>query len=265
MNTFQKFFQVNRHFCRKIEKLLPQATPNILSIYNETVSSIINLRQKTVVLDLGCGLSVPYTKYLKNRKGVRIVGVDISRQALNNNRDIDEKLLSNLEKPLPLAINSVDVISCRWTIEHIRNLDTFLNSCNKVIKKEGFFIGLSACRFSPFAIINRTLPKNLSAKILYFLNPNIKDKVGLPSFYKNGNNRTFKDLLNKHEFKIIKVYFGFYQSQYFDFFLPFYLISVFYELIIWKLKIYSFAPYLLFVAAKIDQKINITQAKKNEF
>jgi SAM-dependent methyltransferase len=75
-------------------------------------------------LDLGCGIN--------KIKGT--FGIDISP-----NSDCD--LMWNLNKGLPMIkSNSVKVIYCIHTIEHIKNVEFLLKECYRVLKKGGKLI-----------------------------------------------------------------------------------------------------------------------------
>src|SRR5919198_431727 len=66
-------------------------------------------------LDAGCG----YELSLDFARDVFLVGLDTSAEALEQNPNLDEKVVGDIEKyPLPPA--SFDAVTCWWVLEHVR-------------------------------------------------------------------------------------------------------------------------------------------------
>jgi len=115
--------------------------------------------EKVKILDIGCGgglLSEPM-----KRLGAEVVGIDASDKNINiaklhakkNNLDIEYLCAS----PETIKIDSkFDVILNMEIIEHVENVDFFLNSCSKLLKKNGIMF---------VATLNKTLKSYLFAII----------------------------------------------------------------------------------------------------
>ena len=73
---------------------------------------------------------------------------------------------------------------------------------------------------------------------------------GFPAFYDRCYHSAIVRLLEEHGFEVVEVHAGYYHSRYYGFFIPLYLLSVLYELIISKLDIKDLCGYLLVVARK---------------
>jgi hypothetical protein len=57
-------------------------------------------------------------------------------------------------------------------------------------------------------------------------------------------------LLEKHDFKVMKIHLSYYQSRYFTFFFPLFIVSAFYEVLLYALGAKKLCAFLLVVARK---------------
>ncbi len=115
--------------------------------------------EKLKILDIGCGgglLSEPM-----RRLGAQVYGIDASEKNINvakihakkNNLNINYKCISpeNLDTK-----NKFDVILNMEIVEHVEDIDFFLKSCSKLLKKNGIMF---------VATLNKTLKSYLFAII----------------------------------------------------------------------------------------------------
>ena len=72
------------------------------------------LRSGQVVLDVGCGPSLPYSK----PPGVMVVGLEPSFESIRVNRDVDLRV-NGTATTIPMGDSSVDVIVCFYSIHHM--------------------------------------------------------------------------------------------------------------------------------------------------
>lgn len=110
----------------------------------KSLDFIINHQKAKKILDIGCGDGLfmnVIRDSLKDRKGVSIWGVDYSEYKLAKARKQGHKVKQcDLEKGLPFADNSFDVVYAAELIEHLYNPDFLLEECNRVLKKGGIVI-----------------------------------------------------------------------------------------------------------------------------
>lgn len=245
-----KFFDANRKLCHRLESYLPQAKPSILLVYEETVAKYMNTKPHQLIADVGGGNSCPFAKYKNSKLNTKIIAIDKSRETTKYNHDVDEKKVADITRSLPFAKNGVDIITSRWVLEHLEDTEKFIFLSQKYLKRGGFMIHLFACRFAPFSLLNQILPQGTSSKLLYFFNPKIKDTVGMPSFYHKCYYSAIRSIFEKYGLQIVEIKFSFYQSQYYDFFLPLFLISSFYEILIQTVGAKNMCAYILVIARK---------------
>jgi len=113
--------------------------------------------KKLKILDIGCGgglISEPMT-----RLGAKVTGIDASNKnikiakvhAIKNNLDIT--YLNCSPEKLGLQ-NEFDIVLNLEVVEHVENLDLYLESCFKLLKKKGVMFT---------ATLNRTLTSYMKA------------------------------------------------------------------------------------------------------
>jgi len=245
-----RFFAINRNLCNKLEWYLPQARTKIFYLYEKIIAEYMNSKPNQVIIDVGGGGKCHFAKYKDPNADIKIISVDVSYEEMKNNRDVDEKIVANIMNGLPFEDKEVDLVVSRSVLEHLENLENFITNSKRILKKGGYFIHLFPSKFSPFALVNQMLPKDLSRKLLYFLIPESRGISGFPAFYDKCYYSAIKLLLGKHGFEIIDIHFSYYQSRYFIFFLPLFLISALYEILLRTIKIKNLCAYILVVARK---------------
>jgi ubiquinone/menaquinone biosynthesis C-methylase UbiE len=248
--VLNRFFATNQDLCSRVEHYLPQAKMNIFKLYETVVAEYMNSRQNQIVVDIGGGKSCPFAKYREPNVKARIIAVDVSEEELKNNRDVDEKRVADVRQGLPFEYEEVDLIVSRSVLEHLESLDEFVADSNRVLKKGGYYIHLFPSKFAPFALINQILPKKLSRKLLYSILPESKGICGYPAYYNDCYYSAIKRLLERHRFEVVKMRLSYYQSQYFSFFIPLFLVSALYEALLQALEVKNLCAYILVVARK---------------
>ena len=147
-------------------KPLHKFNPIRISYIKDNIISSFQLKnkgnkplEKVKILDIGCGgglLSEPMS-----RMGAEVVGIDASEKNINvaklhakkNGLDINYLCAS----PESLSFdNKFDVILNMEIVEHVEDVDLFLKSCSKLLKKNGIMF---------IATINKTLKSYLFAII----------------------------------------------------------------------------------------------------
>lgn len=113
-----------------------------------------NFVRNKVVLDVACGTG--YGSIFLVEKGAEtVIGGDMNRDAIeyakvhHNKERLDFVCLDATN--LPFSEGIFDVIISFETIEHIKEYKKFLSACNRVLKRDGFFVCSTPNRmiFSP--------------------------------------------------------------------------------------------------------------------
>jgi SAM-dependent methyltransferase len=248
---FSKFFALNKRLSNSIKRYLPQARADRpATVYEKTVAQYMNSRRNQVVVDVGSGKQCHFAKYRDPAMGTRIIGVDVSEEEMAGNQDVDEKRVANITKSMPFECNQIDVIAGRFVLEHLKDVENFVSLCSQVLKQDGYFILLFPSKFAPFALINQALPTNVSQRLLYFIRPETRGGCGFTAYYNKCYYSAIKRLLGQHGFELVNIRYNYYQSNYFSFFVPLFLISSLYEILLQMCGAKNLCPYLLVVAQK---------------
>tara|TARA_Y100000816_G_C26105306_1_gene587120 strand:- start:1854 stop:2582 length:729 start_codon:yes stop_codon:yes gene_type:complete len=146
-------------------KPLHKFNPIRISYIKENIISTLKLHQKKKplenikILDIGCGgglLSEPMS-----RLGAKVVGIDASSKNINvakmHAKKNDLKIDYFCASPETFKTNEkFDVILNMEIVEHVENVNFFIESCSKLIKKKGIMF---------IATLNKTLKSYLFAII----------------------------------------------------------------------------------------------------
>jgi len=140
------------------ERVIPGKTPNVL--YQEHISRYTFASQFTnnkTVLDVACGTGYGDWQMLKKGNAKKIMGIDISKEAINYaiDRYKDEKIsfVRADAVDLPVSDGYFDVVVSFETIEHLEEPRRFLSECKRVLKNGGLFICSSPNKkiYSPYS------------------------------------------------------------------------------------------------------------------
>lgn len=250
--TVANFFAANERLARKIEPHLPQARSNAPSLYVETVGQYLETRGRggeRIVLDIGGGKKCHFVAHKKS--GIKIVAVDISAEQLKQNRDADEKVVADVTSSLPFESGEVDVIASRFVLEHLKDLDGFVRESVRILKPGGFSIHLFPSKFAPYALLNQALPENVAQAILYYVRPGTRGGCGFPAYYHKCYHSAVERLFRENGLEVVETHHFYHQSQYFRFFLPLFLASALYDMVLLAVGAKNLCPYTLMVTRKV--------------
>jgi ubiquinone/menaquinone biosynthesis C-methylase UbiE len=247
LNAFIRF---NDRLCQRIESHLPQATPNIWLNYIGKVAEEMNSRTAALVVDVGGGWECPFSDLREPGCGARIVAVDVSAEDLRQNRDVDESRVADVTRQLPFDNDSVDIMTSRSVLEHFPHLEPFLRESHRVLRPGGVAIHIFPSRYAPFALINRALPHRFSQWLLHRLYAESRERGGHLAYYDHCSPRAMTLSFQQAGFTVRSLEVSYLQSSYYRFFLPLFLLSAGYELLIRALHLRSLCAQVLIVAEK---------------
>lgn len=200
-------------------------------------------------MDVGSGKCCPYAK--ANRcSAAKCIGIDVARDELVANTDVDMKVVTDVALSIPLKDGCVGLVSSRSVLEHLRDTDVFFAESKRVLTKGGLMVHVMPSKYAPFALMNRILPDRLGRSLLTLLKPEQKGICGFPAVYDQCSYSQILKLINKHDLALVGFKTSFYQSRYYDFFLPVFLLSAAYDFLLFSLGIKRLSAYLLLVARK---------------
>jgi SAM-dependent methyltransferase len=251
----KEFFDWNIMICDRIERRLPRHFTRSLQYRHELiVADLMKTENIKIATDLGCGKQCGFSKYRNLESNITIVGVDINESDVRGNGDIDCGIVTDLRCELPLKNASIDLVTTRSVIEHLENVKNFIRETSRILRHGGRCVHVFPCRYSPFSLINRIMPNKYSRSILFYFFPKWRDSCGHRAYYDNCYYVGIRKLMASSNLNIDKIEFRYYQSIYYKFFIPFYLISLVYDLFVWRLGIRTLASQILVVTIKNDQE-----------
>ena len=243
------FVRANRRICAAIERRLPQRRLDISLLYERTVGEKMrDLPSGSIIVDAGGGRLCPYAEY--KPAGLRIIAVDVTDEDLRRNIEADEWRVADITTHLPFADGEVAIVTSKHVLEHLPDTARFMDEAHGVLKPGGWFIHLFPGRNSPFAILSRLLPDRIKQRLVHGLHPDTVGTQRFHAWYDGCYSSAFRKLLEEHGFRVEQEVVSYYQSHYFGFFVPFYLLSVLWEFILMALRARDSAATLLFVARR---------------
>jgi SAM-dependent methyltransferase len=132
----------------------------------------------------------------------------------------------------------------------LRNNEVFFANCARVLRPGGALIHTFPCKFAPFSLVNQFLPNALARRLLACLHPQWKEECGFPAFYDRCYFSAVQQLLERNGFRDPRFAFRYYQSIYFDFFLPLYALMLLYDLTCWMMGVRNLACAILVTAER---------------
>lgn len=248
IKLLRKFIYLNQQISEKLENFLPHTKPDITNFYAHTVARYVD--NHTTIVDVGAGAQTPFVKNITLELKYRLIGIDAEPEEIAQNKDLDQKIIADINQKLPLQKNSADLIVSRYTLEHLNSLENFVQSSHEILKHGGYFIHLFSAKYALFAMLNQLLPLKFSKILLQLFIKEGKEIHGFKTYYNHCYYSEIKDILNRQGFEIEHIYLSYYQARYFSFFVPLFLVVILYEIVLYHLGIKNLAAYLLIVAKK---------------
>ncbi|KKP93296.1 MAG: hypothetical protein UR98_C0006G0004 [Parcubacteria group bacterium GW2011_GWA1_36_12] len=182
---------------------------------NILLKSLINAANKARVLDVGCGTGKLIIERVSAVKKPEIYAVEIDQKFFKEAKNRGIKVTkANIEKGFPYKDNFFDIVSANQIIEHVVNVDFFVEEIYRVLKPKGYLI-ISTENLSSwhniFALLfgwqafsqHISLKKNIGNPMK--LNINHKSKY-YDSHIKIFTPKGLKELFELNNFRIIKFF-----------------------------------------------------------
>lgn len=158
----------------------------------EKLINLIPLNSQRI-LDIGCASGVLTAAIAEGRKGSKVTGVDVYKNAI----DFARSKYPNLEfivadaLRLPFKDESFNLVVCAETLEHVTDPRKVLSEIKRILKKDG-------------VVIISMDTGNILFKIIWFLWTKTKGRVWEGSHLHEFNSQLLEDLIRNSGFRIVK-------------------------------------------------------------
>lgn len=239
----------NQRAAAAIKRRLPHARVSPFDIYDAAVRRRVAALSGGLVVDVGGGRRCDFADAV-DRATTRIAAVDVSAEELSHNHDVDERHVADAGERLPFADASADLVVSRTVLEHVADVGRFVAESARVLRPGGYAVHLVPCRYAPFALLSRAIPLPLARRLLFALRPQAMGVAGFPTYYDSCFDGRLRALHEDAGFSSYRSVVTYYQSDYYDAFLPAYLASVAYELGVRALRLRNLGAYVVIVARR---------------
>jgi SAM-dependent methyltransferase len=244
----KRFFRWNKRVADAFWEKCGYSDRRLYHYYEEKVRSL--LKKGMLVYDVGGGGECCYADGKASVGDFRIVGVDIEDVRLKENSTVDEMIVTDITKSIPLPYGQIDMLTSCSVLKHLSDQTAFVRNACGALKDGGLFVSVFPSKFALFALINRMLSNRLARKILFYIYPNLIGANGFRVYYDKTYYTRFRRLLEENGFTVLELKCNYYQSDYFGFFLPFYFLSLLWDAFCRLFRIKNLCSQLCVTAVK---------------
>jgi len=228
------FLQANKKISDKLGKHLSR-NKDLYLLHEQAISACSGTG-----LDIGAG---------RHGRSNGCIAADLSAEELRNNPSA-LRLCMDASTRWPFPVGSLDFIASRWTIEHLPKTEAFFREAAAALKPGGRFIHLVACRYSLIGVLNLVLPHSISLRLLRTFFPESKDVCGFEAHYDQCWPSAMRRLCEKYGLEVERIELNYMQAWYFSFFVPLFLLCLFFDWLRRLLRLENTCHCVLLMARK---------------
>jgi SAM-dependent methyltransferase len=158
------------------------------------------LQPEMIVLDYGAGRGAVFlSNETQLREGLaklqgkvrRVIGVDVDEGILQHPY-LDEKHVVDVNAPIPVADESIDLIVAHWVFEHVENPSQLATEFFRVLKPGGWICARTPHRWSYVGIATSFLPHGIQGELLKWIKPGFPAEDKFPTVYRLNSFRALR-------------------------------------------------------------------------
>jgi hypothetical protein len=255
MNLLASFVRTNRAAARWLEAKFPTffGSESYRQEILHRIESDLRGKSSPTVVEAG-GADRPL---LHKADGYTYVGIDID--APPGAYDVyDAFYAQSIEQPLPIT---ADIVISFTLLEHVKNNEAAAASIFASLRPGGVTHHYVPSNWHPYSILLRLLGPAAQKRPIAILRPDAVSVSGYPAYFDHCSPAKMEALLRKAGFTRINIRCYYRASDYFAFFLPFYVLVAVFENICAILRVKTCASGFVISA----QKANELPAKDGRF
>jgi SAM-dependent methyltransferase len=239
----RRFIDWNRRISRWERSLVSRAVPQCardgaIDFRDRVLPDLLKPGMR--VLDVGGGKEPAIPLGVKQRLGLHVVGLDISRKELAHapTGAYEEIVVGDVAT---VAIpGKYDLIFSRAVLEHVADPRAALANMARALSPGGTMAHFLPCRNAPFAVLNRWLGNRIASRLLFAIFPEKENGSGFRAYYRDCTPSRLARLSQEHGLQVGQII-PYYNSDYTSFFAPFYTIETLRQALMCSLKLDNFA------------------------
>lgn len=162
------------------------------------------------ILDIGCRWGGDLQRIATIEKKMDIWGVDLFFDALKAASEKFTKhqnvsLVQAKGEDLPFKKNHFDIIYTSEVIEHIENVEKFIDGVYRILKKDGIFILTTPSRFNYTHLIGALIPRPFKRQLRRLIWSGDQGREDVNPHVREYLARELKKILQRKKFKVEKV------------------------------------------------------------
>jgi SAM-dependent methyltransferase len=168
--------------------------PNDWQAFHELIAQ--HLRPGMRALDVGCGRGDVAPFPWRAFPTVELIGIDTD-PAAGSNQSLRHFLPLEAGAPWPIEQESIDLVLCRYVLEHLEDPAQFFDNVRCVLKPGGLFLLLTPNLWHPLAILSRLLPVSAKRRLLRWAK-GIGEEQVFPTCYRANSRPQLARLAKQH-------------------------------------------------------------------
>ncbi len=176
--------------------------------------------------------------------------MDSSADELSANTTATSTVVADVSRHIPFENGEVDLLVSRTLLEHVPDLQSAVTEMARVLKPGGRSIHLLPCRYALFAIAARVVPFDIAKAILHRTIPESEGVVEFDVVYDRGHPTALEAAFARAHFHEVNVECTWDQTDYFQPFVPAFLLVLAYQRFAEAFRIRIVAAYALVEAVR---------------
>ena len=244
MIILSPFVRFNKYLCSLVDRFISASfiDQDYKKALLTEINNYLDAHEYTTVLEAG-GIDRPL---LAKSSIIRYDGLDIDCKA--NCREIyDEFIVQSIESYL---FKKYDLVISITLLEHVKDNYLSINTIYDGLQDGGASMHYVPSKYHPYSLIIRLVGPSIQKALIHYLRPEAKDVAGYPAHFHLCSPQQMKKAFEEKGFRNVRIQPFFRAADYFNFFIPLYLLVVLWESICKRMGLMQFCSGFIITAVK---------------